>query len=281
MPSGNQVMLRRHVAARLETITDARSGDTIDIVSPELLHRAGVPARGSDPVDPGASFSWRPDRARRSLGSLAAARYLRGNAESVTNAVEEAAELAVSTWRRTGRRRHYWEPWLAVLDLPTRAEVLAQATTWAAGLVTSIDWSALHFGFEIGPHDALWALPPDHRVRLKSRSDVRIVLPPSPGCRCLPEHATTSADRHEALVVVIGGYPTPVAETALAYVALVEGLRHPTRPLPARVGGVWPDAGEVRVVDIDASRLATAIDLSVAFLCGQSAPRAGQPVGAA
>jgi len=280
-PSGNQLMLRRRVAARLEDLehlADAPSGDSVRTISPELLHLVGVPA--ARPVGPDASFSWRPARVRRSLGLLAVARHLQESAGSLPEAVEQAADLAVAAWRRTGRSRYHWEPWLAVRDPATRAEVLAQATTWAAGLVTSIDWPDLRSGFELGPHDSLWALPPDHHVRLKSRTDVRIALPMAHDGRRLSADGTTDTtgpQRHVALVVVMNGYPTPVAETAIAYVALVEGLRHPARPLPVRVGGIWPDAGEVRVVDIDDSTLAKAIDLGVAFLSARPAEAVGHP----
>lgn len=277
MPSGNQLMLRQRVAASLERAVGTLSGDNVNSVSAQALHRAGLPTPGSELTERDTSFSWRPDRVRRTLGLLAAARYLQGDADSVADAVDRSAELAVSTWRRTGRMRHYWEPWLAVLGAPIRAEVLAQATTWAAGLLTSINWSVLRGWFEIGPHDALWALPPDHHVRLKSRSDVRVVLSPCADHECLPPQAPAGLGHHEALVIVMGGCPSPIAEATLSYVALVEGLRHATRPLPARVGGLWPDAGEFRVVDIDASRLAAAIDLSAAFLRRTSARQVGQP----
>ncbi|MHB1549452.1 MAG: hypothetical protein ACYCX8_12045 [Acidimicrobiales bacterium] len=257
-------MLRSRVAARLEDLAGAPSGGGVRTVSPELLHLIAVPVR--PPAGSGTPFSWRPARVRRSLGLLAVARHLQGSAGSLPEAVEHAADLAEAAWRRSGRDQHHWEPWLAACDPATRAEVLAQATTWAAGLVTSIDWPALHSGYELGPHDSLWAVPPDRQVRLKSRTDVRIALPLGQRARRLLGRGTPDPQRHVALVVVLNGCPTPVAETAIAYAALVEGLRHPARPLPVRVGGIWPDAGEVRVVDIDDSTLTQAIDLGMAFL---------------
>lgn len=267
--SANDLLLRSRVATRLGHLADVPSADRVRTVTPELLHLIGLLA--PPPAGPGASFSWRPARVRRSLGLLATALHLQGSNLSLPEDVERAADLAVAAWRRTGRSRHHWEPWLAVRDPATRAEVLAQATTWAVGLVTSIDWSALPCGFEIGPHDRVWALPPDHQVRLKSRSDVRIALPTGQRGRSLPGNPTADPQRHVALVVVMNGSPTPVADAAVASVALVEGLRHPARPLPVRVGGIWPDAGEVRVVDIDDSTLGTAIDLAVAFLSASPA----------
>jgi hypothetical protein len=50
----------------------------------------------------------------------------------------------------------------------------------------------------------------------------------------------------------------------LAYLALVAGMRSPTRPIPARVMGLWPDAGFHSSVDIDHRSLDGAVDRVVA-----------------
>ena len=61
--------------------------------------------------------------------------------------------------------------------------------------------------------------------------------------------------------------------------ALVAGLRSPSRPLPARVMGLWPDAGGYAVVDLDADTLSVAVDRVVATVESVVAARAaGQGV---
>ena len=66
-----------------------------------------------------------------------------------------------------------------------------------------------------------------------------------------------------ALVSVSGGCPSEAWPAELAYLALVASLRSPSRPVPARVTGIWPDAGEARSIEIDEQALAAAADLVV------------------
>lgn len=67
-----------------------------------------------------------------------------------------------------------------------------------------------------------------------------------------------------ALASVAGGRPSDAWTGELAYLALVAALRSPNRPVPARVAGLWPDAGIHLVVDIDGEVLASAVDRVVA-----------------
>ncbi len=68
----------------------------------------------------------------------------------------------------------------------------------------------------------------------------------------------------EAMVSVTGGSPGDRWSEELAYLGLVAALRSPSRPVPARVVGVWPDAGATRVVAIDDASLIAAADLVIA-----------------
>ena len=65
------------------------------------------------------------------------------------------------------------------------------------------------------------------------------------------------------LVSVSGGCPGEAWPAELAYLALVASLRSPSRPVPARVTGIWPDSGEARSIEIDEPALAAAVDLAV------------------
>jgi hypothetical protein len=92
-------------------------------------------------------------------------------------------------------------------------------------------------------------------VILKARSELRVLLwgdpPGSPG-------AGTVVRPPEALVSVSSGCPGGTWSEELAYLALVAGLRSSTGPVPARVVGLWPDAGIHAAVDMDDAVLTAA-----------------------
>jgi hypothetical protein len=67
-----------------------------------------------------------------------------------------------------------------------------------------------------------------------------------------------------ALVSVSGGCPSRGWPDELAFLALVAALRSPSRPVPVRVAGLWPDSGHHHIVDIDGDALMSAADRVVA-----------------
>jgi hypothetical protein len=67
-------------------------------------------------------------------------------------------------------------------------------------------------------------------------------------------------------VSVASGVPAKGWEAELGFLALVASLRSSTRPVPARVVGLWPDAGEHRSVDITSGILAAAADRVIAAI---------------
>jgi hypothetical protein len=67
-----------------------------------------------------------------------------------------------------------------------------------------------------------------------------------------------------ALVSVSGGSPPLSWSDELAFLALVAALRSPSRPVPARVAGLWPDSGHHLIVEIDDEALTAAADRVVA-----------------
>jgi hypothetical protein len=66
------------------------------------------------------------------------------------------------------------------------------------------------------------------------------------------------------LVSLSGGCPGPAWAEELAYLAMVAGFRSPARPVPARVVGLWPDAGAYRVAEVSDQLLSAAADRTFA-----------------
>ena len=92
-------------------------------------------------------------------------------------------------------------------------------------------------------------------MRLTSRTDLRV-------------RVSRSSDGRDgsdplALVSVLNGAPPPPGSAVLAYPAMVAALRVPWRGPPSRSVGVWPDAGHVESIDVDAAALDAAADLVV------------------
>jgi hypothetical protein len=79
-------------------------------------------------------------------------------------------------------------------------------------------------------------------------------------------------------VSVSGGCPGEGWQEELAFLALTASLRSPSRPVPARVVGLWPDAGADRCIEVDEAALATAVDRVVATVAAVVASR--RPVAA-
>lgn len=93
-------------------------------------------------------------------------------------------------------------------------------------------------------------------MRLKARAELRIPLVDAGSGRARPGPGRATS----ALVSVSSGCPGPGWDDELAYLALVAGLRSPTRPVPARVLGLWPDAGLHSSVEVDHHTLEMAAD---------------------
>jgi hypothetical protein len=249
--------LRRRLVDGLgASVAPLPAGDPVVVTLPLLRFARTRPDSLAAPEEP---FAWRPAFVRRSLGLAVVDACAAGRFRSPLDAVGPVATLAVEQWQETGWRTFHWEPWLAGLADGARATVLAEATGWATALWSSLDWSGLDPRTRIGGADDQWVCPAPRAVRLKGRSDVRVPLA-SPGS------GAPGAGNEEpgALVSLSGGCPSPAWREELAYLALVAALRAPSRPVPARVVGVWPDTGADGVVEIDAGALAAAADLVVA-----------------
>jgi hypothetical protein len=221
------------------------------------------------PADP--PFAWKSAFVRRSLGLAAVRASAEGSFRGPAAAVGPLATAAVDGWRRTGWRTFHWEPWFAGLGAGGRAVVLAEAVTWATPLWSGFDWTVSGPRSVVFGADDSWTCPAPRTVRLKGRSELRFSLD-------TPDRKGAAAGRGDpsALVSVSGGVPGDGWREELAYLALVAGLRSTDRPVPARVLGMWPDAGEQRLVEIDEEVLARAVDLVVATV-GVVDPASGVP----
>ena len=195
-------------------------------------------------------FAWKPVFVRRSLGLAVVDACVGGRFRSPAEAVGPVASEAVAEWERTGWRAFHWEPWFAGLDRGARALVLSEAVTWATSLWASFDWAAFEERPRVGGSDDQWFCPGAGALILKGRSELRVPL-----VTAGPDGAGPVA-----LASVAGGCPSDGWAAELAYPALVAALRSPSRPVPTRVAGLWPDAGVHLVVDIDGEVLASAVD---------------------
>ncbi len=239
--------LRGQLVARLgPLVAPLPAGDPVVVTLP-LLRQAR--SRPESLGERDAPFAWRPAFVRRSLGLAVVEACAAGRFHSPLEAAGPVAAEAVARWEETGWRIYHWEPWVAGLAPGARAVVLAEAVGWASSLWSSFDWSGMDPLPDFGGADDQWACPSTHSVRLKGRSELRLPLGPGGAA---------------ALVSVSGGCPTEGWREELAFLALTASLRSPSRPVPARVVGLWPDAGADRCVEIDETVLAAAVDRVVA-----------------
>jgi hypothetical protein len=208
---------------------------------------------------PDPAFAWKPVFVRRSLGLAVVQACVDGRFRTPADAAETVAAEAVEEWRRSGWRTYHWEPWFAGLAAGGRAAVVADAVTWATALWSTFDWREFDPAPRMGGADDQWVLPADRTIRLKGRAELRVPVR-------LGGSGSVGSDTPplpEAMVSVTGGSPGDRWVEELAYLGLVAGLRSPWRPVPARVVGVWPDAGTTRMVAIDDASLIAAADLVV------------------
>jgi hypothetical protein len=209
------------------------SGDQVVINMPLLRH---VGKESQFDSGPDEEFSWKPLYVRRSLGLATIDACLTRGIATPFEAIERVVDESIAEWCRTGWRTFHWEPWMANLGPGARAAVLAEALTWATGVWTAIEWRNLGERVQLGGPDDQWICPATRTVRLKGRVEARVTIRK-------PDTVT--------LVSVSSGLPGVGWESELGYLALVAALRSPSRSVPSRVVGIWPDAQLSRMVDID------------------------------
>lgn len=256
--------VRRRVHRRLLDAVPALAANLADgdqiVVSLPLLRRVDRdPESLAAPEEP---FSWKPAFVRRSLGLASVDACLHRRYSTPGEATGPVADEAVAEWGRSGWRTYHWEPWMAALSPAARSVVLAEAATWATAWWSSIDWRPFDGSIRVGGPDDQWVCPTARMIRLKGRCEVQIPLEPATG--------DGSGDRtsRTTLLSVASGIPTDGWKAELGFLALVASLRSPTRPVPARVVGIWPDSGEHRSVDTTPGTLTTAADRVIAGIAG-------------
>jgi hypothetical protein len=253
---------RSHLRERLSSgiapmVERLPRGDQLVVTLPVLRRAKANP--GSLAGDEEA-FAWKPVFVRRSLGLAVVDACVTGRFRSPIEAVEPVASEAVAEWERTGWRTFHWEPWLAGLDGGARALVLAEAASWATVLWASFDWRVFTQRPRLGGADDQWVCSAPRTVRLKGRTELRVPLAAGPA----PPQGAPPAAGGVTLVSVSGGCPGDAWLEELAFLALVAALRSPSRPVPARVAGLWPDAGIHHLAEIDGEALLAAADRVVA-----------------
>jgi hypothetical protein len=249
--------IRQRLLRDIPTLLKGMPGETVEMTLALLRRARRHPEALAEPDDP---FAWKPIFVRRSLGLASIDACAAGRFPTPSQAVGPIADRAVAEWRRSGWRSFHWEPWLASLAPGAHLAVLAEAATWATTLWSSLDWHQFSQSPMLGHPDDQWTCSAAPAVRLRGRSELRVPLPP-PGRR-----TPGGAAPQVALVSVASGVPADDWIPELAYLALVAGLRAPARPVPARVVGLWPDAGLYRAVDIDHPALDGAANLVVSVI---------------
>ena len=234
-----------------EGVADAATGPAddvrIEIGLPQLRRARYRPELLGLPDEP---FAWKPVFVRRSLGIAAIRACVAGGFRGPADAVGPVADRAVEDWRRSGWRTFHWEPWLAGLGTGGRATVLAEAVTWATPVWGALDWVRLGPSAELGRPDDRWSVAGLGGVQLRGRSEARVAV-------AGPDGRSGAAS---SLLSVSGGVAGDGWHDELAFLALVAGLASPSRPVPARVVGLWPESCDLRVVEVDARALDGAVD---------------------
>lgn len=192
-----------------------------------------------------------PVTARRSIGLAAVTRCVRGRSPTPATAVAEV--LAVGAEDAGGTdptaRVPWWAAWYGALAAGGRAMVEAEAVTWATQVWTALAWERLAQTTVGGPDD-WWDCPGTRALTLRGRAEVRV-----------------RAGGRPVLLVVGSGVPPAQWRTTLGFPALVSSLARGGRSVPARVVGLWPASGQVRILPVDLGILA---ETASAVVCAVS-----------
>jgi hypothetical protein len=257
---GLRGQLRERLASGIGPMVERLAQGDHVVVSLPLLRQARN--RPDSLGLPEEAFVWKPVFVRRSLGLAIVNACSAGRFRTPMEAVGPVSTEAVAEWERTGWRTFHWEPWLAGLAAGARASVLAEAVGWATSLWSSFDWNAFPQRPQVGGVDDQWICPAGRTVRLKGRSELRVPLAAGRSLARGPDRANPPA----ALVSISRGCPGDCWSDELGFLALVAGLRSPSRPVPARVVGLWPDSGIHATVEIDNEVLMASVERVVATM---------------
>jgi hypothetical protein len=192
---------------------------------------------------PRAPFAWSAGTARRTLGLVALRALVAGAARTPTDGVGAAIGQTIRLVQEEQRPVSGMDRWLAGLSGAARAAVQAEAVTWTTRLWSALDWRAFSAPPAIG-RDHWWDSPHSSLLAIRSRAEVRTLVPDPEGGRQAPAH-----------LVVLGGPRRASVRSELSVVALVEWLRTADQAPPARIVGWWPDSGHLVTVEADRATL--------------------------
>ena len=177
----------------------------------------------------GRAFRWAPATARRVLGNAALRRISVQPLTTITGAVrDELADQmlrAASGYARDGSLSY----WLASAPHPVLGLVTAEAVNWATQLQEITE--GIHADWSVAPSDAYYDVA-SARTTLRARRDVVI-------------------DRDDTRVVVRvrSGSPGKSAGPGLRADLTIDALADHEGLAPARLIGLWPEAGVCLCVD--------------------------------
>lgn len=217
--------------------------DRLQIGAHELWMAREHPERcRAEPDD----FSPSPVRCRRAIGLAAVERCVRGRSPApqvgVAEVLASAEEDHVAALGMPGASRPaWWAEWYVGLLPAARAVAQAEALTWATQLWTALDWTRFERPPVVGGRDDWWDCPGLRRLVLRGRSEVRAWV-----------------GNRQVMFTVASRFPGEGWRSDLAYRALVAGLSRGERSVPARVVGLWPASGLVRVCEVDGGALSEA-----------------------
>jgi hypothetical protein len=166
----------------------------------------------------------------------AVARCAHDRALSPAQAVAGVLERAIES-EAERRGAAWWEEWFRRIPPGARAVVRSEAVTWATQLYGALEWSRIESRARMGC-DYKWQCPGSPLVTLHAKVDVE-----------------ASAQGRPVQLVVPTGVAGPQWAPALALPALAAGLLHGSDAVPARVVGMWPASGQVRILPIEPGAL--------------------------
>ena len=242
VPEALDPSLRRVLANRLATKAPGRHLGTLRLDSHTIL---------TPPTDR-VPFVWSPRRARRLLGAAAARSVIEGRSPHPTAAVRDEVAQVVARAFREHTRPGSLGTWLAEAPVGVQAAAIAEASAWTTDLLTALSPRLLEAQPLVGRGDPVWAVPGAPWISLRARRDLEVALDESQATR--------------ALLCLRAGRPRRNLADDLGLVGLIDALCRPTAPLPSRVVGLWPAAGRVVAIDIDAEVVRRAARQTVAFV---------------
>lgn len=201
-------------------------------------------------------FSPSPAACRRAIGTAAIRRCLKEPGLSPSRAVSEVLDMA--SRRCEPYESCWWADWFNRLPFGAKGVVQAEAVTWSTQLFEALDWSR----FETNPEpgiDYRWDSPTKPPILIHSKVDVRIHLGARPVLFLLPTGVAGKHWNDGFLLAVLAA-------------SLCGGIT----AVPARVVGLWPSSGQVRVLEVESGTLGRAADVvcEAAFALARSEAQA-------